>query len=76
MVFSTRKGKEGTMDVEEKTKREWRVGWKHLDKAKEDPHWMPFHYESHEEAARVAAGLNVSEPMCNFFVSLVPLKSE
>lgn len=64
------------MNVEEQLKREWRIGWRHLDKATEEPHWFNIRYESHEEAAKVAAGLNSSDPMCNHFVSLDPVEKE
>ena len=53
--------------------RQWRIGWKPIDKASAEPKWlgkMPF--DCFDDASRVAGELNKSDPLNHYCVDLIP----
>jgi len=54
-------------------KRQWRIGWRPIDKASAVPVWLgrtPF--DCFDDADRVASELNKSDPLHHYCVDLVP----
>ena len=52
--------------------RQWRIGWRPIDKASANPHWSGVIFESFTQASRAADALNKSDPECHYFPDLIP----
>ncbi len=53
-------------------KKQWRVGWKPIDKATAKPQWSGVIFDSFLEADHVAKSLNSSDPENHYFPDLLP----
>lgn len=56
-------------------KKQWRVGWKPIDKATATPSWSGIIFDSFLEADHVAKSLNTSDPKNHYFPDLIPEKN-
>lgn len=52
--------------------KQWRVGWKPIDKATANPIWSGVIFDSFGDASRVATSLNRSDPENHYFPDLMP----
>jgi hypothetical protein len=55
-------------------KKQWRVGWKPIDKATASPQWSGVIFDSFMEASRAADALNKSDPESHYFPDVMPEK--
>jgi hypothetical protein len=53
-------------------KKQWRVGWKPMDKATATPNWSGIIFDSFAEASGAASVLNKSDPGSHYFPDLIP----
>lgn len=52
--------------------KQWRVGWKPIDKATATPSWSGVILSSFSEARNLAAGMNKADPSNHYFPDLMP----
>lgn len=53
-------------------KKQWRVGWKPIDKATANPEWSGVIFDSFSDASHVAKSLNSTDPLNHYFPDLIP----
>jgi hypothetical protein len=54
--------------------KQWRVGWKPIDKATAEPKWSGIIFDCFSDASHAASALNSSDPEHHYFPDLMPEK--
>lgn len=52
--------------------KQWRIGWKPIDKATAKPEWSSVIFDCFTDASGAAASLNKTDPLHHYFPDLMP----